>query len=122
MRKTSIPFIAFLYLIVPIIFAQELDDAFLDSLPDGVREDVLDKVNIKKDQIDSPVYRSASSKVDKDKLEEDFRNKVFGAEFFDTIQTSFMPINEPNFDGSYVLDYGDVLSIQLVGQKDSINE
>ncbi|MDC3113762.1 SLBB domain-containing protein [Gammaproteobacteria bacterium] len=122
MRKTSIPFIAFLYLIVPIIFAQELDDAFLDSLPDGVREDVLDKVNIKKDQIDSPVYRSASSKVDKDKLEEDFKNKVFGAEFFDTIQTSFMPINEPNLDASYVLDFGDVIEIQLIGQENSTDD
>ena len=53
MKKISITFIAFLCLIVPIIFAQELDDAFLDSLPEGVKEDVLDKVNIKKDQINS---------------------------------------------------------------------
>ena len=28
-----------------------------------------------------------------------------------------MPFNEPNFDGEYVLDFGDVLEIQLVGQK-----
>ena len=135
MKKISIPFIAFLCLIVPIIFAQELDDAFLDSLPEGVKEDVLDKVNIKKDQIDSPVYRSASSKVDKDKLEQeelernieeilrrvekelkkDDKPKIFGEEFFDTIQTSFMPINEPNLDASYVLDFGDVIEIQLIG-------
>ena len=33
-----------------------------------------------------------------------------------------MPINEPNFDASYVLDYGDVLKIQLIGQKNSIND
>ena len=141
MKKISITFIAFLCLIVPIIFAQELDDAFLDSLPEGVKEDVLDKVNIKKDQIDSPVYRSASSKVDKDKLEQeelernieeilrrvekelkkDDKPKIFGEEFFDTIQTSFMPINEPNLDSSYVLDFGDVLEIQLIGQNDSIS-
>ena len=41
--------------------------------------------------------------------------------FFDTIQTSFMPINEPNLDSSYVLDFGDVLEIQLIGQNDSIS-
>ena len=29
-----------------------------------------------------------------------------------------MPINEPNPDSSYVLDIGDVLKIQLVGQMD----
>ena len=33
-----------------------------------------------------------------------------------------MPINEPNFDSEYVLDYGDVLKIQLLGQEDSIDE
>ena len=33
------------------------------------------------------------------------------------MQTTLMPFNEPNFDGEYVLDYGDVLEIQLVGQK-----
>lgn len=116
MRKISISFITLLYLITPIIFAQELDDAFLDSLPEGVKEDVLEKVNIKKDQIDSPVYRSASSKVDK--LDQD-KNEVFGEDFFDTIQTSFMPINEPNLDASYVLDFGDVIEIQLIGQENS---
>ena len=141
MKKISITFIAFLCLIVPIIFAQELDDAFLDSLPEGVKEDVLDKVNIKKDQIDSPVYRSASSKVDKDKLEQeelernieeilrrvekelkkDDKPKIFGEEFFDTIQTSFMPINEPNLDASYVLDFGDVIEIQLIGLENNTN-
>ena len=28
-----------------------------------------------------------------------------------------MPINEPNLSPSYILDSGDVLEIQLVGQK-----
>jgi len=37
------------------------------------------------------------------------------------MQTSFMPINEPNLDSSYVLDFGDVLEIQLIGQKDQID-
>ena len=40
----------------------------------------------------------------------------FGKKFFDTIQSTFMPINEPNFDGSYILDFGDVLEIQFIGQ------
>ena len=45
--------------------------------------------------------------------------KLYGLDFFNTFQTSFMPINEPNPDSGYVLDVGDILKIQLVGQ---INE
>ena len=36
------------------------------------------------------------------------------------MQTTLMPLNEPNFDGSYTLDYGDVLEVQLVGQRSSV--
>ena len=43
--------------------------------------------------------------------------KLFGSNFFNTFQTSFMPINEPNPDSTYTLDIGDILNIQLIGQK-----
>ena len=33
-----------------------------------------------------------------------------------------MPINEPNMDASYVLDFGDAITLQLVGQQQSIDE
>ena len=33
-----------------------------------------------------------------------------------------MPINEPNLNAEYVLDFGDVLEIQLVGQENYIEE
>ena len=49
------------------------------------------------------------------------KREVFGYEFFDTMQSSFMPTNEPNLDASYILDFGDVVEIQLVGQKDLID-
>ena len=45
--------------------------------------------------------------------------KLYGLDFFNTFQTTFMPINEPNPDSGYALDIGDILNIQLVGQ---INE
>ena len=32
-----------------------------------------------------------------------------------------MPINEPNFDGSYILDFGDVLEIQIIGQRTDLS-
>ena len=31
-----------------------------------------------------------------------------------------MPINTPNLDDSYILDFGDTLNIQLIGQQDLI--
>ena len=101
------------------IYSQELDEAYLQSLPEGVREDVLNKIEAK-DDLDKPVYRRASTFIDKDK-DEGIDNILFGSDFFDVMQTSFMPINEPNLDSSYVLDFGDVLEIQLIGQKDQID-
>ena len=49
--------------------------------------------------------------IDKDKDKDKNNNKtlLFGSNFFDVMQTSFMPINEPNLDSSYILDFGDVL-------------
>ena len=99
------------------IYSQELDEAYLQSLPESVREDVLNKIEAK-DGLDKPVYRRASSFVDKDGGGD---KSLFGSNFFDVMQTSFMPINEPNLDSSYVLDFGDVLEIQLIGQKDQID-
>ena len=52
-------------------------------------------------------------------LEEQEKNKSqrFGLSIFRTMQTSFMPINEPNFDGSYIVDFGDVFNINVTGEK-----
>ena len=99
-----------------LALSQELDDSYIDSLPEDVREDVVSKINIKK-ELEKPVYRRASTVVDKPITNPD----LFGSDFFDTMQTTFMPINEPNLDSSYVLDFGDVLEIQLIGQKEEIN-
>tara|TARA_B100000989_G_scaffold299042_1_gene292426 strand:+ start:9028 stop:10791 length:1764 start_codon:yes stop_codon:yes gene_type:complete len=120
--------ILYILTLIPLtILSQELDEEFLDSLPESVRKDVLDKIDTKT-ELDKPVYRRASTRIDKDIEDEDEDDKeeeerrVFGADFFDTIQSSFMPINEPNFDSSYILDFGDVIEVQLLGQNDSIEE
>jgi protein involved in polysaccharide export with SLBB domain len=99
------------------IYSQELDEAYLQSLPENIREDVLNKIEAK-DGLEKPIYRRASTFIDKN---EDINKTLFGSNFFDVMQTSFMPINEPNLDSSYVLDFGDVLEIQLIGQKDQID-
>jgi protein involved in polysaccharide export with SLBB domain len=99
------------------LYSQELDEAYLASLPESVRADVLDKI-AEKEAVDSPVYRRPSSMINKPST----NSYRFGAQIFDMMQTSFMPINEPNFDSSYVLDFGDTLEIQLIGQKNWIEK
>ncbi|MDB9898668.1 SLBB domain-containing protein [Gammaproteobacteria bacterium] len=106
------------------IFSQELDESYLKSLPDNIREDVLLKID-QRDEDEKPIYRRQSSMIDKPFSEEEMearkkRNR-FGDNIFDTMQSSFMPINEPNLDSSYVLDFGDTLELQLIGQKNSID-
>ena len=107
------------------IFSQELDDAYLESLPDNIREDVLSKIE-QREEDEKPLYRRQSSMTDKpySKKEMEARKKRnrFGDNIFDTMQSSFMPINEPNLDSSYVLDFGDTLELQLIGQKNSIDD
>ena len=101
-----------------VSYSQELDETYLASLPETVREDLERKMEAE-EELEEPVYRRASTFVDKDKDYNDLSTSLFGTDFFDVIQTSFMPINEPNLDSSYMLDFGDVLEIQLIGQKDS---
>jgi protein involved in polysaccharide export with SLBB domain len=87
------------------------------------------KIDAKAD-FEKPVYRRASTFVDKNENrnkdkngdeDKDLGSSLFGSDFFDVIQTSFMPINEPNLDSSYILDFGDVLEIQLIGQEELID-
>jgi len=137
-----------LMLVTVFINAQELDAEFLESLPDDIRKDIQENNMRKQDgtaeQYRPYVYSSKFSKVEtflklKDRLERDLLElerristddkidlsedlKVYGSDFFNTFQTSFMPINEPNPDSGYMLDVGDVLQVQLVGPNAYIEE
>ena len=118
MRKISF----ILLLITPSLFisAQELfNEAYLESLPDEIREDIKERMNEQKSSEKASYRRlSETDSVIKKTLNED---DVFGSQFFNSFQTSFMPVSAPNLDDSYVLDFGDVLRIQLLGQQDSID-
>ncbi len=138
--------------IIPLVSlslaAQELDQDFLNSLPDDIKNDLTEK-NSKTQESSSENYRPYlnSSKLNKDedllllkqRLEYDLQEleqrlgsddllvaeeepKLYGADFFNTFQTTYMPINEPNPDSGYLLDIGDILEIQLVGQSNYIKE
>ncbi len=139
----------YVLLLMPFIYisAQQLDETYLDSLPDDIKEDLLERADQNMEDAESN-YRSSlySSKLEKaeelielktrleadlqelerrlksdDELSVSYDLKLFGSDFFQTFQTSFMPINEPNPDSSYTLDNGDVLNIQLIGQIDFID-
>lgn len=129
--------------------AQELDENFLDSLPDDIKKDLEEKNSKQglssKENYKPYMYSSKLNQAEeliklKERLEQDLLElerrlsfddddftinedlELFGSDFFNTFQTSFMPINEPNPDADYSLDVGDVLNIQLVGQKDNVDD
>ena len=116
MRKIS--FILLLVTASFYISAQELNEAYLESLPEAVRNDISERM-IEKKVSEKASYRL--SETDSDIKKTPNKDKIFGSDFFNSMQTSFMPISAPNLDDSYVLDFGDILRIQLLGQKDLID-
>ena len=106
----------FLLFFSVIVLSQDFDKAYLDSLPPEVRDALAAQAEMK-EELSNPVYNRQSTSIDKKKV-----SIRFGDNFFKSIQTTFMPINEPNMDASYVLDFGDAITLQLVGQQQSIDE
>ena len=130
------------------LYSQELDPSFLNSLPEDIKKDLMEKnanQGLKAQENYKPyLYSSKLNQAEeliklKERLESDLLElerrintgndltiedglKFFGSDFFNTFQTSFMPTNEPNPDSDYYLDTGDVLNIQMVGQKDSVDD
>ena len=96
------------------ISSQSFDEAYLKSLPEEMQSEVIQKLD-EKEQMNEPIYKRPLSRIDKIS-----DSKRFGINIFNSMQTSFMPINEPNLDSDYILDFGDVLEVQLIGQKNYI--
>lgn len=132
--------------LIPIAYSQEISEEFLKTLPPGVKSDVLNRID-EQEKITEPTFNGIQSqtKIEKitvlqkeiDRIQKEIkdelgegddliRNKdelmIFGSDFFRTYQSTYMPINEPNLSAEYILDFGDTLEIQLVGQKDYIQE
>lgn len=99
------------------LFAQDFSPEFLDSLPAEVREEILNSAQ-KKESLESTQYRRPSTFIQKP----DVSSARFGNEYFSMMQSTLMPINEPNLDPNYILGFGDILQLQLVGQKNEIIE
>ena len=104
------------------IQGQEFDSSFLESLPETVRQDLLDQVTDKK-ELEDEQYRRPSTFIQKPVDDEgELLSNRFGVNIFDMMQTTLMPLNEPNFDSSYVLDFGDVLEVQTLGQRGFVTQ
>ena len=130
------------------IHSQELSQDFLNTLPKGIQDDVLDRVK-KQQKNEEPVYSSIETQTKLEKKElEDLKKRLegdlkylkerlaedqdnlydkdeltlFGSDFFRTYQSTYMPINEPNLSSEYILGYGDILQVQLVGQAGYIEQ
>ena len=138
--KHSIFYLSFILFSITLpssVKAQDFDEDFLKSLPEEVQTDLM-KRKSDKEELEEDRYRRPSSYIEKKnsrkkieqlqkeldllrgellESEDDKLDIRFGSEIFSLMQTTLMPFNEPNFDGEYVLDFGDVLEIQLVGQK-----
>ena len=124
--------LTFLSLFSYELIPQEVNDDFLDGLPDEVLKEVIggDEEEYKED-----IFVSDNSKINKTTVElerliretksleyklnnlaEDSpKLKRFGDDIFKTVQTTFMPINEPNVDPSYIVDVGDGIRLQVIG-------
>ena len=127
-----------LLLIIPFLvtlplFTQSVNDDFLDGIPDDLKKEILD--NGDNEKYDEDIYISEESKINKTEYElnklikdaERLERKLnydhkdvkplvrYGSDIFSTFQTTFMPINEPNVDQSYIVDVGDGLRIRVIG-------
>ena len=105
-----------------------LDQDFLDSLPDEIKKDVINEVRDSKKKDEKQFTNIPSVALDKSEtlrkwnkfLQEnenlDNTSEVFGIDFFKKFQSTFSPTNVPNYDGEYIIDFGDVFQLQIIGQ------
>lgn len=101
-----------IFIFSPQIISQSLDRSFLESLPDDVKEDLVLR-NQQQASLEEIQYRRPSTFIEKP----DPNSDRFGLRYFSMMQTTLMPLNEPNTDDSYLLDFGDVIELQMTGQK-----
>jgi polysaccharide biosynthesis/export protein len=136
---TVITFKSFLMLAVILssanVFSQAaISKEFLEGLDPSIR-DQIESENEETDEGELEELFRAEISVEKNKailkslrkkmdslekrMESDdtqFTLERFGDSFFSTIQSSFMPINIPNFSSNYIVDVGDTFSLLLTGK------
>ena len=129
--------LAFLVIFTNQAFSQSTDDIsdltggldreYLESLPDEVRSDLLKEISKNKNNQNKTLKKRPSTELSKletvrnweefqkQQLLNEESSERYGINLFRTMQSSFMPINEPNFGSDYILDYGDFIEIRSYG-------
>ena len=115
--------------------AQQLDPRFIGALPQDVRDQLQSEITDEIEKRSKENFRAPSTEIEKEQFKDDRERKeferfqkslsdsdYFGVSYFKTIQTTFMPVNEPVFDPEYILSVGDEIKIQLAGQQNDIFE
>lgn len=114
-----------------------LSDEFMESLPASVRGEIDVKNKLQDEEDIEKLFQSDTS-LEKTKIllrkirgqlgaledrfdeisgESNEENKLerFGEKFFQSVQSSFMPINIPNLNNEYILDVGDSIDLTFSG-------
>jgi len=114
-----------------------LADDFLDGLPPSVRDQIEVQNDIQEEKDIEDLFRSDTSleknKIILEKLKDQLKAidqrfqtesesigsnvlQIFGSQFFQSLQSSFMPINVPNLGSNYLVDVGDQFKLLLTGK------
>tara|TARA_B100001287_G_scaffold62031_1_gene50137 strand:+ start:43043 stop:44899 length:1857 start_codon:yes stop_codon:yes gene_type:complete len=115
------------------IITSNINESFLSSLPPELRGDLLDGQNLEDPLVDAPDPKTRITNLEaslnqaertinqiRSEINSQYPNsdiKRFGESFFSSYQSTFLPVNEPNFGADYILDVGDILTVQLIGQR-----
>ena len=121
--------------------AQQIDPTFLKSLPVNLQQDFINQSSTDDEQdknFPSPDTRIlnleqalASAELTLKNIKKDLENNSssnkseltrVGDKFFQTFQSTFLPINEPNTDANYLLDSGDQITLQFIGERNIVNK
>ena len=111
-----------------------LDEEFLNSLPEETKQELLKQLEDDQDNLRDVNFGVFSTLLDQNSaqkyIEQELLDKkilispekrtkesltYFGSGFFSGFPTSFMPISEPSLSSDYLLDFGDLLVIEIYG-------
>ena len=136
LRKEHLLYISLAFIINISAQSLDFDEDFLDSLDPSIRSELESSSDEKEERELEKLFKSDASieknkaileKIKKQISELDTRlnrdNKadsndleIFGKKFFSSIQSTFMPINIPNFGSNYIVDVGDEFQLMLTGK------
>ncbi|MDB9885294.1 SLBB domain-containing protein [Gammaproteobacteria bacterium] len=118
-----------------------LDPDFINGIPPSIRDSLDYEEELREEEELEKLLSSKTSVRKNEALLIDLKKKLdlleksinsqsqvssqndsldrFGSKFFKTIQSSFMPVNVPNFGGKYLIDVGDEFHLMLTGSIES---